>query len=132
MPRGSCGPCVRLRAVGCGSVAPGSIPEGALSCLVLSVFFPKNLPRTSICMPRFVERSFCCRPMSTPAAKLDLWTIVSRTSKAEAHLALALDLRDLALQDAEELATCRALQVAKVKRAEVAVVIPAKAARASA
>ena len=46
-----------------------------------------------------------------PQAKLDPWSIVGRTSAAEAHLAVALDLRELALQDIEEIATCRALRV---------------------
>ena len=45
-------------------------------------------------------------------ARLDAWTLVAKTSAAEAHLAGALDLRDLALQDIEEIANCKALQVA--------------------
>ena len=45
-------------------------------------------------------------------SRLDAWTIVQRTSQPEAHLALALDLREVALQDVEEIATCRSLRVA--------------------
>ena len=46
-----------------------------------------------------------------PQAKLDTWSIVGRTSAAEAHLATALDLRDLSLQDVEEIVSCKALRV---------------------
>ena len=50
---------------------------------------------------------------AAPAAKLDVWGIVSHTSHAEAHQATALDLRNLALQDIDAIDECRrTLQVA--------------------
>jgi Leucine-rich repeat (LRR) protein len=50
--------------------------------------------------------------LRAPSARLDAWTIISRTSHPEAPLAVALDLRELALQDVEEMAVCRGLQMA--------------------
>ena len=47
-----------------------------------------------------------------PLARLDSFTVVSRTAYAEAHQAIALDLRELALQDVEEIAVCRGLRFA--------------------
>ena len=44
--------------------------------------------------------------------RLDAWTIVQRTSQPEAHLALALDLRDSGLQDIEDIEMCRSLRAA--------------------
>ena len=48
---------------------------------------------------------------SGAAGQADTWSIVGRTSAAEAHLATALDLRDLSLQDVEEIVSCKALRV---------------------
>ena len=45
----------------------------------------------------------------TMLAKLDSWTIIERTSKEEAAMALGLDLRELALQDIDEIGTCSTL-----------------------
>lgn len=42
-------------------------------------------------------------PPGAVLAKLDTWTIVERTSKQEASFALGLDLRELGLQDVDEL-----------------------------
>lgn len=50
--------------------------------------------------------------MPAPLAKLDAWTIVERTSKAEASEAIGLDLRELALQDIDEIGVCTELKVA--------------------
>ena len=50
--------------------------------------------------------------MSGSQLKLDHSLLVTRTSEPEAALALALDLRELQLQDIEALDACRALQVA--------------------
>ena len=51
-------------------------------------------------------------PGRATLSKLDAWTIVERTSKEEAGLALGLDLRELALQDIDEISSCRSLRVA--------------------
>ncbi len=50
--------------------------------------------------------------MAAPLSKLDAWTIVERTTKETAKEALGLDLRELALQDVDEIGVCSVLQVA--------------------
>ena len=46
-----------------------------------------------------------------PLSKLDAWTIVERTTKETAKEAVGLDLRELALNDVDEIGVCSSLQV---------------------
>ena len=46
------------------------------------------------------------------ASTLDLFRILERSSHSEAHLVLAVDLREVSIQDIEAIAACTALQVA--------------------
>ena len=48
---------------------------------------------------------------SGPLSKLDAWTIVERTTKETAKEAVGLDLRELALNDVDEIGVCSSLQV---------------------